>query len=372
MAYKLSPYRTHTAIRPITSRSLIRARAPLRISFAGGGTDLPSYYQEHGGSVLCSTINRYASVTLAPRDDQQVRICSLDFDLIVKYGLDEEPIYDGALDLAKAAIARLNGGAFGAGTDSNGQRVSGHGLDLYLQSDAPAGSGMGGSASMTIAVIGALAEMAGRRLDKYEIAELAYAVERSDLGISGGRQDQYTTAFGGFNLIEFSKERVVVNPLRIDADVLNDLEEHLMLCYTGRTRFSAGLIEKQEGLYRKGRVETVEGLDELRRIAYTMKDALLTANLTEFGALLDVAWRSKQRANPDITDETISEMYEMARRNGAIGGKLLGAGGGGYLLLFCEVGRRRDVREKLERMGGQFTDFAFGERGLQVWRSACL
>jgi D-glycero-alpha-D-manno-heptose-7-phosphate kinase len=369
VAYKLSPYRTRTAIRPTTSLSLIRARAPLRISFAGGGTDLPSYYQEHGGTVLCSTINRYASVTLVPRHDQQVHICSLDFDLIVKYGLDEEPIYDGALDLAKAAIARLNGRPSGDGGD--GRLAGGRGLDLYLQSDAPPGSGMGGSASMTIAVIGVLAEMAGRRLDKYDMAELAYAVERSDLGISGGRQDQYTTAFGGFNLIEFSKERVVVNPLRIDRDVLNDLEEHLMLCYTGGTRFSAGLIDKQEGLYREGRVETLEGLGELRRIAYAMKDALLTANLREFGALLDVAWKSKQRANPDITDETITEMYETARRSGASGGKLLGAGGGGYLLLFCEVGRRRDVREKLERMGGQFTDFAFREDGLQVWRSAC-
>jgi D-glycero-alpha-D-manno-heptose-7-phosphate kinase len=319
--------------------------------------------------VLCSTINRYASVTLAPRQDQQVRICSLDFDLIVKYGLDEEPIYDGALDLAKAAIARLNGPSSGNG--GAGGQAGGRGLDLYLQSDAPPGSGMGGSASMTIAVIGALAEMAGRRLDKYEIAELAYAVERTDLGISGGRQDQYTTAFGGFNLIEFSRDRVVVNPLRIDKDVLNDLEEHLMLCYTGSTRFSDGLIEKQERMYREGRAETLEGLSALRRIAYAMKDALLTGNLGEFGSLLDEAWNSKRRANPDITDETISEMYETARRNGAIGGKLLGAGGGGYLLLFCEVGRRRDVREKLERMGGQFTAFAFREEGLQVWRSSC-
>ena len=369
MAYKLSAYRTHTATPPTTSRSLIRARAPLRISFAGGGTDLPSYYEEHGGTVLCSTINRYASVTLAPRHDQQVRICSLDFDLIVKYGLDEEPIYDGTLDLAKAAIARLNGRSSSAGGKSHD--AAGGGLDIYLQSDAPAGSGMGGSASMTIAVIGALAEMLGRRLGKYEIAELAYAVERSDLGISGGRQDQYTTAFGGFNLIEFSKERVVVNPLRIDKDILNDLEEHLMLCYTGRTRFSAGLIKKQEGMYRDGRAETVAGLGELRRVAYDMKDALLTGNLNEFGTLLDVAWKSKQRANPDISDDTINEMYETARRHGAIGGKLLGAGGGGYLLFFCEVGRRRAVREKLERMGGQFTDFAFREEGLQVWRSAC-
>ncbi|MEE9262488.1 MAG: GHMP kinase, partial [Dehalococcoidia bacterium] len=190
---------------------IIRTKAPLRISFAGGTTDMPSYYMEHGGAVLCSTINRYAFVTLRPRDDGQIQIQSLDFDLTVKYHIDEEPIFDGILDLAKAAVGRLSSEANHAG------------LDLYLQSDAPAGSGLGGSASLTTAVLGALANYTNVRLDRYQMAEMAYAIERSDLSISGGKQDQYAVVFGGFNLIEFSKEGVAVTPLRIPKEILNDL-----------------------------------------------------------------------------------------------------------------------------------------------------
>ena len=339
---------------------IIRAKAPLRISFAGGTTDMPSYYMEHGGAVLCSTINRYAFVTLCPRDDGQIQIQSLDFDLTVKYHIDEEPIFDGILDLAKAAVGRL-------ATEGNHT-----GLDLYLQSDAPAGSGLGGSASLTTAVLGAFANYTNVRLDRYQMAELAYTIERSDLSISGGKQDQYAVVFGGFNLIEFSKEGVSVTPLRIQKDILNDLEYHLMLCYTGKTHLWAGLIDRQEQLYGEGRPETLEGLNTLHQLAYDMKDALLKGNLREFASMLDFAWTSKVKANPEITDSSIDEMYAEARKAGAQGGKLLGSGGGGYLLLFCEGGKRRAVREKLEALGGQFADFSFADEGLQTWESSCL
>jgi len=339
---------------------IIRTKAPLRISFAGGTTDMPSYYMEHGGAVLCSTINRYAFVTLRPRDDGQIQIQSLDFDLTVKYHIDEEPIFDGILDLAKAAVGRLSSG-------------SNHtGLDLYLQSDAPAGSGLGGSASLTVAVLGALAYYTNVRLDRYQMAELAYTIERSDLSISGGKQDQYAVVFGGFNLIEFSKEGVAVTPLRIPKEILNDLEYHLMLCYTGKTHLLAGLIDRQEQLYREGRRETLESLHALHQLAYDMKDTLLKGKLGEFASMLDFAWTSKVKANPEITDSGIDEMYAEARKAGAQGGKLLGSGGGGYLLLFCEGGKRRTVREKLEALGGQFADFSFADEGFQTWESSCL
>jgi D-glycero-alpha-D-manno-heptose-7-phosphate kinase len=321
---------------------------------------MPSYYVEHGGAVLVSTINRYAFVTLSPRDDAQIQIRSLDFDLIVKYQIDEKPMFDGVLDLAKAAVLRL------ASPDVH------TGFDLYLQSDAPAGSGLGGSASLTAAVLGALADFVHVRLDRYELAELAYTVERLDLSISGGKQDQYVAVFGGFNLIEFSRQGVVVTPLRIAPETLSDLEYHLMLCYTGKTRLSAGLIDKQEQFYSQGREETLEGLAALRQLAYEMKDALMKGKLGDFADLLDHAWKNKLKTNPDITDSGINEMYAEARRCGALGGKLLGAGGGGYLLLFCEGGRKRLVREKLEALGGQFADFSFTQEGLQTWQSTCL
>ena len=339
---------------------IYRAKAPLRISFAGGATDMPFYHRERRGAVLVSTINRYAFATLCPRRDDEVCISSLDFDLTVKYRIAEEPIYDGVLDLAKASIRRL--------TSHNNSL----GFDLYLQSDAPAGSGLGGSASLTAAVIGALTEFIPVRLEDYHLAELAYTVERLDLGISGGKQDQYAAVFGGFNLIEFFKDEVVVNPLRIPQPILNDLEYHLMLCYTGKTRLSARLIDKQEEFYREEREETLSGLHALGQLAYDMKDALLKGRLPDFAEMLDCAWQNKVKVNPEITDSSIDEMYCLARKSGALGGKLLGAGGGGYLLLFCEAGKKRTVREKLETLGGQFTEFSFSESGLQTWPSTCL
>lgn len=341
-------------------RVIIRAKAPLRISFAGGITDMPFYYMEHGGAVLSSTINRHAFVTVSPRPDNVVEIRSLDFDLSVKYHLDKEPVYDGVLDLAKAAIRRVIPGS------------NRRGFDIFIQSDAPAGSGLGGSASLTLAIIGALAEFAKVTLDRYQMAELAYEVERHDLGISGGKQDQYQIAFGGFNLIEFSKEGVVVNPLSMNRDIINELEYHLMLCYTGRTRLSAGLIDQQEKYYRQGRPETIEGLRNLHKLAYRMKDALLTGKLASFGGMLEEEWTTKVTVNPQVTNDWIEEMHNTALSSGAISGKLLGAGAGGYLLLFCEVGKKRAVREKLEKLGGQFAEFSFSECGLEVWGGACL
>jgi len=339
---------------------VIRAKSPLRISFAGGITDMPSYYLERGGAVLVSTINRYAFTTLQPRDDDQIQIKSLDFGLTVKYHIEADPIYDGILDLAKAAVNRIKGQTLQTG------------FDLYLQSDAPAGSGLGGSASLTTAILGALGEHTGMKFDKHELAELAYAVERIDLGISGGKQDQYATVFGGFNLIEFSKEGVTVNPLDIPSGILNDLEYHTLLCYTGKTRLSMGLIDQQERFYKEGRSETVAGLDDLRQLAYDMKRALTEGRLEDFGDMLHTAWERKVQVNPHITDPKIDDMYETARNNGALGGKLLGAGGGGYLLIFCPGDKKQQIREKLEALGGQLTDFSFIDAGIQTWTSRFL
>jgi D-glycero-alpha-D-manno-heptose-7-phosphate kinase len=342
-------------------KEMLRARAPLRISFAGGMSDIPSYYMEQGGAVLAGTINRYTYVTLSPReeDDTEVNIRSLDFDTVVRYRLEEGPVYDGVLDLVKAAITRMI------------PRDRAQGFDVCIESDAPAGSGLGGSSSLTLAVIGVLAEFMGLRLDLYQQAELAYTIERIDLGISGGKQDQYEISFGGFNWIEFSKEGVVVNPLRLDRDLLNELECHLMLCYTGGTRPSAGIVDRQQEYYREGRPQTLEGLKRIHQLAYEMKDALLTGRLKDFGEMLHLEWENKVKANPTVTTDWIDDMYALARSSGVIGGKLLGAGGGGYLLFFSEIEKKRSVRQRLEEIGGQFVNFSFLNEGLQVWRSTC-
>lgn len=343
--------------RVVGAGSIIRAKAPLRISFAGGGTDLPQYYEAHSGAVLSSTINRYAYVTLYPRTDRDILIRSLDLGYTVKYGLDETPVFDGILDLVKAAIRRMEVQC---------------GLELDIRSDAPAGSGLGGSSALTAAVLGALAGLTGEVFSSYQLAELNYVVERVDLGIAGGKQDQYATTFGGFNLIEFYPDRIIVNPLRISRDLVNDLEAHLLLCYTGCVRPNLGLVQRQVEFYREGRIQTLEAMRRLREMAYEMKELLLTGQLDAFGGMLDEAYQAKKQMNPLIVESTPADLlYETAKRHGALGGKLCGAGGGGYLLLYCETGRQHEVRRALEQLGGQFTDFAFDGWGLQVWRSNC-
>ena len=336
-------------------RRIIRAKSPLRISFAGGGTDLAHWYEERPGAVLSSTINRYAYVTLYPRPDSEVSIRSLDLGYTVKYDVDDGPKYDGILDLAKASLARLE---------------IDRGIDLDIRADAPAGSGLGGSSALTSAIIGAGAAFAGRVMTPYEFAELNYTIERVDLNISGGKQDQYATTFGGFNLIEFHKESVLVNPLRVERGVINDLEAHFLLCYTGQVRPDLNLVEAQKRYYMEGRRSTIDGMTRLYELAFEIKDALLRGNLDDFGELLNEAYVNKQQMNPHVADNTIAdELYRKARQCGALGGKLLGAGGGGFLALYCPTDRHHELRQALEAIGGQFVDFAFDSDGLQVWRS---
>ena len=322
----------------------------------GGGTDLPQYYLEHGGAVLSTTINRYSYVTLYPHDHREVKIRSMDLGTIVSYALDQDPVFDGAVDLAKAAIRRM-------GVDV--------GFELDIYTEAPRGSGLGDSSAVTSAILGAVREYTGVLLDPHELSELNYAIERIDLGISGGKQDQYATTFGGFNLIAFSKERVLVTPLRIERDTLNELECHLMLCYTGRVRPGLGLVDAQMRNYQRGQPATLAALKEIHKLAYSMTEALLNGQLTEFGRMLDEAYRLKREMNPAAIDGWIEGLYQLAKKHGALGGKLCGAGGGGYLLLFVPYARQHEVRRALGEAGGQIASFAFEERGLQTWRSRC-
>ena len=338
-----------------TAGTIIRARAPLRISFVGGGTDLEHYFTEHPGATLSSTINRYAHVSLYPRQDQEVHIRSLDLGYNVRYSLGDEPNDDGVLDLAKAAIRRCG---------------LHRGTELDIRMEAPQGSGLGGSSALTAAVLGAVAASNSQVYSVYELAEMNYTIERTDLKIVGGKQDQYASTFGGFNLLEFHPDRVVVTPLRIDISVLNDLEAHLLLCYTGKVRTNLGLVDRQIKFYQESRRETLSGMARLYEMVFEMKEALLTGALDRFGQMLNEAYINKKMMNPHVAENTKADvLYEAAKKHGAIGGKLLGAGGGGYLLLYCETGKQHKVREALEQLGGQFTDFSFEGGGLQVWRS---
>ena len=294
------------------------------------------------------------------RDDRNVTVKSLDYDIVAKYNLDEEMNYDGELDLVKAVIKNKN-------LNKGYER----GFDFFIHSDAPPGSGLGSSSTMVVALIGLLKHLQRLPLTNYEIANLAYHVEREDLGIKGGMQDQYAAAFGGFNFIEFGRgpglSNVVVNPLRIDTDVINELEYRLLLCYTGRTRLSANIISTQVEAYTKKETDVLSAMDELKKITIEMKNALLQKRVDDFGRLLHEAWDNKKRMAKQITNAAIDKLYESARQHGALGGKILGAGGGGYLLLYCEFDKKHVVAEELEKLGGQVVEFTFDHHGLQTW-----
>ena len=337
------------------SETLIRAKAPLRISFAGGGTDVPPFPEREGGCVLSSTINRYAWGTLKPRDDGQICINSLDFGLSLAYASRADLNYDGEMDLAKAAIKRLAGDAA-------------TGYDLFLHTDAPPGSGLGSSSAMMVALVGLLNEFHGLSLTDYEVAEVAYEIERVDLGIKGGMQDQYAAAFGGFNFIEFLADRVVVNQLKVSQDIQNELEYNLLVGNTGKLRLSSHIIDDQVRRYEQGDSDANEALRELKALTIEMKTALLHRRLDEFGRLLDLEWQHKRRMSPRISSPELDELYDVARREGAIGGKITGAGGGGYMLLYCRYDRKRAIRDKLRDMGVWMSEVSLEPLGLQTWR----
>ena len=277
-----------------------------------------------------------------------------DYDIVAKYNVDDELAYDGELDLVKAVIKHL----------SNGSR---QGLEFFLHSDAPPGSGLGSSSTMVVALIGLLKHWRRLPLTHYELAELAFQIERKDLAIRGGMQDQYAAAFGGFNFMEFTSSGVIVNRLRIDPELINELQYNLLLCYTGRTRLSANIIRSQVDAYVRRQEDVLDTLDEMKQLTVEMKNALLHGRLTDFGHLLHEAWMNKKKLAKEISNSTIDTLYECARANGALGGKILGAGGGGYLLVYCEFHKKHVIAEELEKLGGQVVEFTFERHGVQTW-----
>ncbi|MEM0448489.1 MAG: kinase [Methanomassiliicoccales archaeon] len=333
---------------------LVRSKAPLRISFAGGGTDVAPYSEERGGIVLSATIDMHAYCTIRPRQDREMHIRSLDMSKDENWALNGAMLrYDGNLDLIKAVL--------------NHFEVR-QGFDLFVHCDAPPGSGLGGSSTVMVSLIGAFSEWLSVPLSQYEIAKLAYVLEREELGFAGGKQDHYSATFGGFNLMEFRRDETIVTPLRIKSEVLNELHYHILLCYTGRTRDSAGIIESQRTGMREKRPQVIEALDEAKRLAMETKDALMRGEIRRIGELLHESWVQKKRFSEHITNEYIDKIYSTAKLNGAIGGKISGAGGGGYMFFICEYERKHEVAKALSKLGVIVQNFSFDKYGLQTWR----
>lgn len=344
----------------MTVRPVLRARAPLRVSFAGGGSDVAPFPEREGGAVLSATIGSYAYATLRPRADGHITVESHDYGTSIGYDVGAPLELDGELDLPKAAIARIMALEGAMASD---------GFDLFLHTNAPPGSGLGSSSAVMVAVIDLVARHCGLDLGPYEIAELAYRLEREDLAIPGGSQDQYAAAFGGFNFMEFRTDgQVVVNPLRVRSDTVHELEHNMLLAYTGRTRVSDHIIEDQVSRYETGNLDAVAGLRAQRDLADAMRVALLRGQVDEVGHLLGEAWREKQRMSSRITTPLISQAVELAMRSGALGGKVTGAGGGGHMIFICEFERRHVVADALINLGLSVSEFTFTTHGVTTWK----
>jgi len=311
----------------------------------------------HGGVVLSTTIDRYAHATLQSTQESVIRVRSLDYGATLDLDLHTPPPFDGNLDLIKGCLRRL--------TQSDKLE---HGLELFLDTDAPPGSGLGASSALVIATIGALAEWRNLRLDRYQLARLAWEIERNDVGVPGGLQDQYSAAFGGVNLIEFrSATDVLVNPLRVEPRVLNELEYNMLLVYTGATRVSTQIIESQIERLTARRADTTDAMDEMRAITLKAKDALLRGHLDEFARLLHDEWLAKKRTSESVSSERIESLYDEARALGAVGGKISGAGGGGFMFLYCPFDRKPGVSKRLTELGCEIFPVAFTSKGMEAW-----
>ena len=328
---------------------IIRGKAPFRISCAGGGTDLPNFFEKYGGVVINCTIDKYCYATLVKRADSKIIINSdISGEMIFDSG--ENLKYDGNFDLIKAIINVMK---------------PNFGFELHLYNDIPPGRGLGSSASLTVLIVKLISAMQDGSHDDHKLAELAYRVETDELKIKGGWQDQYAAVTGGFNFMEFNGDKTIIYPLRLKEEVINELNHHLLLCYVGKSHFSGD----QQSVLEKAisEEEVVKSLDELKKIAIDIKDSLLTNNLEEIGRLLHRSWESKKKVSKTISNPKIDRLYEVALQNGAYGGKLLGSGGGGYLLIFHSPKKRNQITKALQNEGGEILNFNFEFNGAKVW-----
>lgn len=339
---------------------IVRARAPLRLGLAGGGTDVAPYADTFGGYVLNATIDRYAYAVIKTLDEPVVRFVATD-QMVEKHKLISEPLeLNGKLDLHKAVYNHM------IRNYNDSKPIA---LELSTFCDAPAGSGLGSSSTLVVVMIKAFVELLNLALDDYAIALLAYQIERIDCGLKGGRQDQYSATFGGFNFMEFyADDRTIVNPLRIKNWVLCELEASLVLFYTGVSRESAKIIQDQSENVTAGKTAAVDAMHGIKREALVMKEALLRGDFKAFVASMRQGWDNKKNSAKTVSNAHIDEIYEAAMESGAQAGKVSGAGGGGFMLFFVPTEKRMNLIRTLSRYEGQVSNCHFTKHGTQAWR----
>ncbi|MEJ0018584.1 MAG: hypothetical protein WDN25_18895 [Acetobacteraceae bacterium] len=346
---------------PGRSGLVVRARAPLRLGLAGGGTDVSPYADLHGGAVMNATIDRYIYATIEWREGDEVEFESHDLGLTVRYPAVAPLPFDGRLDLPKAIYNRI-------AADYLDNRALP--LRIATYSEAPAGSGLGSSSTLVVAVLQAFTELLALPLGEYDLAHLAYVIERQDLGLQGGRQDQYAATFGGFNFMEFrANDTVIVNPLRIKREVINELEAQTVLCFTGVSRESASIIAEQARNVESGAAKSIEAMHRLKAAAIEMKEALLKGDLRRLAETLHAGWTSKRDMAQGISNDRIERALEIAMAAGASAGKVSGAGGGGFIMFLAPLERKRAVMTALTDAGYRAETVRYTREGATAWRT---
>jgi D-glycero-alpha-D-manno-heptose-7-phosphate kinase len=332
---------------------MLIVRSPVRISFGGGGTDLPAYYEQFGGAVLSTAINKYFYTILKKRTDGKIQVISSDLRVSETWrDISNMQLKHSDLEIPLAAIKEL------------GCDVS---VDLFLASEIVAGTGLGSSASVCVGVLKTLATYLDLPLSKYELAERAYNIARNVLGKPVGKQDEYGAAFGGLNFITFNPDGTTfVEPLNLRSDLLREFQGNLMLFFTGVAHNSWNLLQEQEKATKKKTGAAIDSLHEIRALADKMRGVLLKGDFRSFGALMHEGWQAKKKISTQISNSIIDQAYEAAIENGALGGKITGAGGGGFLLVFCEQERQENVRRALAEMNIREMGFELDFDGAHV------
>lgn len=337
---------------------IIRSKAPLRLGLAGGGTDTSPFSDQYGGAVLNATISLYSYASIIPRNDGKIVLRAIDRNESYEFDSSEELNIDGNLDLHKGVYNRII-------KEFQKKKLS---FELSTFVDAPAGSGLGTSSTLTVSILGAFEEWLKLPLGEYDLAHLAYEIERIDLNMAGGKQDQYAAAFGGFNFMEFyADDKVIVNPLRVKQDHIDELNANMVLYYTGTSRLSASIIDAQTKNINSKKEKSIEGMLKLKEQAQKMKESILKGDIPEVGRILDFGWKYKKQLASEISNPLIDEIYDSAIAAGATGGKISGAGGGGFMMFFCPGNSRYQVIETLKKFGGQIKRFDFTSFGLKSW-----
>lgn len=331
---------------------IIRSRAPIRIDLAGGWTDVPPFADQEGGAAVNLAISRYTHADIRRRDDDSVQLRSEDYATSINAASVDALTYDGQLDLLKAALKRLNVGT---------------GLALTTRSDAPPGSGLGTSAALAVAVLGALTRLAGEIPQGAHIAALANVLEVEELGIAGGKQDQLAAAWGGINALTFGPDAPIRQSIAVTSGVMHELERRLVLCYSGMSRLSGDIIQRVQQAYMSGDPATCGALRSMVNLASATVDTLLRGSIDDLGGILRENWQCQRALHPSVTNAELDYLFEVADAHGALGGKACGAGGGGCAVFLAPFDGEYRLRQALEAAGGQIIDFNIDTSGLQTW-----